>query len=86
MTNHAGLEGLHLAASHCTDLQRVVPLDRWDVDAWCASLTPQTHDATNEHGQHLVTIKPCSSHDLTVKVPWQQSDDGFRGVETSVMV
>jgi hypothetical protein len=39
-TSHAGLEGLHHAASQCTDLQRAVPLDRWDVDAWCACITP----------------------------------------------
>jgi cytochrome c2 len=38
-TSHAGLEGLHHAASQCKDLQRAVPLDRWDVDAWCAFLT-----------------------------------------------
>ena len=31
-----GLEGLHATASACTDLQAAVPLDRWDVDAWCA--------------------------------------------------
>lgn len=42
-TTHAGLEGLHHAASQCTDLQRAVPLDRWDVDAWCAPRAPHMH-------------------------------------------
>jgi hypothetical protein len=36
----AGLEELHHAASGCQDLQRAVPLDRWDIDAWCALCNP----------------------------------------------
>ena len=44
------------------------------------------HDATNEHGQDLVTIKPGRLHDQTVRVPWQQSGDSFRGVGASAMV
>ncbi len=33
----AGLENIFATASSCVDLQQAVPLDRWDVDVWCAN-------------------------------------------------